>query len=96
MANESPQPQQEPPEQKTPQPEPPQQKTPQQEPPQPKKRKKIFLILLIVLIILGAWFGISKYLHAKHHEDPDDAQIAADISPIISRVSGNHRDFVWK
>jgi len=55
---------------------------------EPKKRSKVFLIILILMIIAGAWFGISKYTYAKHHEDIDDAQIEADIIPIIPRVSG--------
>ena len=55
---------------------------------QPKKRSKIFLIILIVMILLGAWFGITKYTHSQHHEETDDAQIEADISPVIPRVSG--------
>lgn len=54
----------------------------------PKKRSKVFLIILIVLIIAGAWFGISKYNHSMHHEETDDAQIEADILPVIPRVSG--------
>jgi membrane fusion protein, multidrug efflux system len=53
-----------------------------------KKRNPVFLIILIVLIVGGAWFGISKYYHSKHHEDTDDAQVSADISPVIPRVSG--------
>ncbi len=36
----------------------------------------------------GAAFGITKYQHARHYEDTDDAQIAANISPVIPRVSG--------
>lgn len=55
---------------------------------QPKKRSKVFLIILIVMILLGAWFGISKYTYAQHHEETDDAQIEADILPVIPRVSG--------
>lgn len=55
---------------------------------QPKKRSKVFLIILIVMIIIGGWFGISKYTHAQHHEETDDAQIEADIIPVIPRVSG--------
>jgi membrane fusion protein (multidrug efflux system) len=55
---------------------------------QSKKRSKGFMIVLIVLVIVGAWFGISKWIHAKHHEETDDAQISANISPIIPRVSG--------
>ena len=56
--------------------------------PEPKKRSKVFLIILIVMILLGGWFGITKYVHAQHHEETDDAQIEADIIPIIPRVSG--------
>jgi membrane fusion protein, multidrug efflux system len=54
----------------------------------PKKRSKSFLIILIVLIIAGGWFGTTKYLHAQHHEETDDAQIEANISPVIPRVAG--------
>jgi membrane fusion protein, multidrug efflux system len=55
---------------------------------EPKKRSKVFLIILIVMVLLGAWFGITKYTYAQHHEDTDDAQVQADISPVIPRVSG--------
>jgi len=54
----------------------------------PKKRSKVFLIILIVFILGGGWFGISKYNHSRHHEETDDAQIEADILPVIPRVSG--------
>ena len=54
----------------------------------PKKRNPIFLVILILLIIGGSWFGISKYRHGLHHEETDDAQVSADISPVIPRVSG--------
>ena len=52
------------------------------------KRNKIFPFILLLLIIAGAWFGISKYIHGKHHEETDDAQVEANISPVIPRVSG--------
>ena len=55
---------------------------------EPKKRSKVFLIILILMIVAGAWFGITKYIYAQHHEDTDDAQIEADMIPIIPRVSG--------
>jgi len=54
----------------------------------PKKRNPVFIIILGVLIIGGGWFGISKYNHSLHHEETDDAQVSADISPVIPRVSG--------
>jgi membrane fusion protein (multidrug efflux system) len=53
-----------------------------------KKRNPIFLVILILLILGGAWFGISKYNYSKHHEGTDDAQVSADISPVIPRVGG--------
>lgn len=55
---------------------------------QPKKRNNVFKIVLIAFVIVGLWFGISKWIHGKHHVETDDAQIAANISPIIPRVSG--------
>ncbi|TDH26562.1 HlyD family secretion protein [Segetibacter sp. 3557_3] len=54
----------------------------------PKKKSKGFIIVLALLIILGGWFGISKYVHGQHHEETDDAQVDAGISPVIPRVSG--------
>ncbi|MBL7743437.1 MAG: HlyD family secretion protein [Chitinophagaceae bacterium] len=53
-----------------------------------KRKKPVFIIILAVLVIGGAWFGISKYIHSLHHEDTDDAQVSADISPVIPRVAG--------
>src|SRR5437762_14375697 len=53
-----------------------------------KKRNPIFIIILAILIIGGGWFGISKYLHGLHHEETDNAQVSADIIPVIPRVAG--------
>ncbi len=55
---------------------------------EPKKRSKVFVIVMVLLVVVGAIFGISKWIHGKHHEETDDAQISANISPIIPRVSG--------
>lgn len=60
----------------------------QQEVKTTKKRNPVFLIILAVLVIGGSWFGISKYRHGLHHEETEDAQVSADISPVIPRVSG--------
>ena len=54
----------------------------------PKKTNRRFLIILILLVVAGSWFGISKYVHAQHHEETDDAQVAANISPVIPRIAG--------
>lgn len=53
-----------------------------------KKRNPVFIIILGILLIGGGWFGVSKYIHGKHHEETDDAQVSSDIIPVIPRVSG--------
>lgn len=53
-----------------------------------KKRNPVFIIILAILIVGGGWFGISKYYHSLHHEETDDAQVSADIVPVIPRVAG--------
>jgi membrane fusion protein (multidrug efflux system) len=54
----------------------------------PKKKSKVFIIVLALLVIVGGWFGLTKYIHGQHHEETDDAQVEANISPVIPRVSG--------
>src|SRR5690349_12546989 len=51
-------------------------------------KNKKFAIVLGVLVLAGAAFGITKYIHGQAHETTDDAQIEGDISPIIPKVSG--------
>lgn len=52
---------------------------------------------------MGGYFGIKAYVHGQHHEDTDDAQITANVSPVISKISGyiaevkvNDNQFVHK
>lgn len=59
-----------------------------QESTSPKKKSKVFIIVLGLLVIGGGWFGLSKYFHSLHHEETDDAQVEANISPVISKISG--------
>ena len=53
----------------------------------PKKTNRRFLIILILLVIAGGWFGISKYVHAQHHEETDDAQVAANTEKALSGLN---------
>ncbi|WP_366935564.1 HlyD family secretion protein [Chitinophaga sp.] len=62
--------------------------TTMQETSAPKKRSKGFVIVLAALVIGGGAFGITKYIHGQHHEETDNAQIDANVSPVIPRVSG--------
>lgn len=54
----------------------------------PKKKNKGFIIALVLLVLVGGTFGVTKYIHGLHHEETDDAQTDADISPVIPRISG--------
>ncbi len=54
----------------------------------PKKKSKGFIIALVVLVVVGGTFGSFKYIHSLHHEETDDAQVEANVSPVIPRISG--------
>lgn len=56
--------------------------------PAAKKRSPVFFIILGIMVALGAYFGISGYIHGQRHEETDDAQIEANLSPVISKISG--------
>jgi len=47
-----------------------------------------FLIILALIVGFGGYFGIKTYVHSQHHEETDDAQIEADITPVLPRVGG--------
>lgn len=57
-------------------------------PPKPKRKKIIFPIILGLVLIGALIFSIREYLYYRTHEETDNAQIDADISPVISRVPG--------
>lgn len=50
--------------------------------------KKIVPIILIIVLVLGAIFGIREYIYYRHFDTTDDAQIDGDISPVVARVGG--------
>lgn len=52
------------------------------------KKKRAPLLILTIVLVSAAAFGINKYFYALHHEDTDDAQLDADVFPVLSRVSG--------
>lgn len=57
--------------------------------PEPKKKKSlIFPIILAVVLIVGGFFGYRAYSFSQSHEVTDDAQIASNMSPVISKISG--------
>lgn len=54
----------------------------------PPKKNYRFIIVLTILVIGAGIFGVTKYIHAQHHEETDNAQIEANVSPVIPRVTG--------
>jgi membrane fusion protein (multidrug efflux system) len=57
-----------------------------------KKKNKVLPIVLAVLVVLGAIFGVNEYIYSTKHIDTDDAQIDGDISPVVARVGGYVKD----
>jgi membrane fusion protein (multidrug efflux system) len=64
------------------------QNTSQPENPTPKRKNKAFPIVFGLMVLVGGTYGVIKYLHSQKHEETDDAQIEAHISPVIPRVAG--------
>jgi len=53
-----------------------------------KPKKNIFPIVFAALVLVGGTYGVVKYMHAQKHEETEDAQVEALISPVIPRVPG--------
>lgn len=53
-----------------------------------KKPNRVLPIILGILILAGAIFGIKEYIYYGKHVDTDDAQVDGDISPVVARVGG--------
>ena len=56
---------------------------------QPKKRKNLVFPIILALVLVGALiFTVKEYKYYQNHEVTDDAQVDADISPVVARVGG--------
>ncbi|MCG2462155.1 HlyD family secretion protein [Flavobacteriaceae bacterium F89] len=53
-----------------------------------KKTNKKVGIAIAVLFGIGVLWGTYKFVHSLSHESTDDAQIQANMSPIIPHISG--------
>ena len=52
------------------------------------RRRRILVPAAIIVIVIGAIFGIRYLLYSAHHVSTDDAQIAGDITTVSARVKG--------
>jgi membrane fusion protein, multidrug efflux system len=64
-----------------------QEKPPVQTPDDHRKRTRMLASFMVVLVI-AAIGGLLYWLHARHYEDTDDAEIDGNLSPIGTRVDG--------
>ncbi|HEY6845502.1 MAG TPA: HlyD family secretion protein [Terracidiphilus sp.] len=64
-----------------------QEKPPVQTPDDQRKRTRMLASFMVVLVI-AAIGGVLYWLHARHYEDTDDAEIDGNLSPIGTRVDG--------
>ena len=56
--------------------------------PAKKKKNPVFYAVVAFAVLGAAFFGVREYQYSQTHEETDDAQIAADVSPVISKISG--------
>lgn len=56
--------------------------------PAKKKKSLTFPIILAAVVLIGGFFGYRIYSYGLVHEETDDAQIASNMSPVISKISG--------
>jgi membrane fusion protein (multidrug efflux system) len=54
----------------------------------PGRRRRVIIPIVVVLVIIGAIFGIRYLVYAAHHVSTDDAQLSGDITTIAPRVKG--------
>ncbi len=51
-------------------------------------RTVVVRVILVGLVGLGVWYGISAFNHARHFETTDNAQIETYLVPVLPRVAG--------
>ncbi|MFT3703675.1 MAG: HlyD family secretion protein [Agriterribacter sp.] len=61
-----------------------------------KGKKIIFPIILAAVLIVALIITIKEYSYSQTHEETDNAQVDADISPVISRVQGYVKEIRFK
>ena len=55
----------------------------------PEGGKRKFLLPIIgVLVLLGLWWGVSKWLYGRSHQTTDDAQVDGHIVPVLAKIGG--------
>ena len=64
---------------------------------QAKPRKKLLFPIILSLVLIGALvFSGKEYIYYQSHEVTDNAQVDADISPVVARVGGYVKEIRFK
>ncbi|MBD2705267.1 HlyD family secretion protein [Spirosoma sp. BT702] len=45
-------------------------------------------IIIVLVLLVGGYFGYQAYQHGKHYESTDNAQIEGNSAPVLARVAG--------
>ena len=53
-----------------------------------KKKSPVKMIILLVVLAIGGYFGYQKVQFALMHEFTDNAQVETQITPVLPRVAG--------
>lgn len=61
-----------------------------------KGKKIIFPVILAAVLVIAVIFTLKEYFYFQSHEVTDNAQVDADISPVISRVAGYVKEIRFK
>ncbi|MFC0181729.1 membrane fusion protein, multidrug efflux system [Pseudarcicella hirudinis] len=51
-------------------------------------KKYLPKVILVVVLVAGAFLGYSKYKYAQTHEDTDNAQVETYFVPVLPRMAG--------
>jgi membrane fusion protein, multidrug efflux system len=54
----------------------------------PPKRKSPALFIIGAIVLVLVFFGIRAWLHSRHYESTDNAQVESRSIPVIARVAG--------
>src|ERR1700751_1383252 len=54
-----------------------------------KRKRNRGLIIFSAILLVAAVGGLLYWLHARHFEDTDDAQVDGNLSQISARVAGH-------
>jgi len=55
---------------------------------EPKRRSPVIFIILALVLLVGGYYGWTRYQFAQAHEETDDAQVEGDVYPVLPRVGG--------